>query len=111
MSRRLQNLGYPFFLLEKPARLVNIVTTDSWKTSDAVRVLLQRIAAGAAAMVFGVVLFLVNWRLSLVVAVGGLSARLVQKRFTAALRVLSRQTVAANELLVIACCLPFSERA
>ena len=100
MSKRLQNLGYPFFLLEKPARLVNIVATDSWKTSEAVRVLLQRIAAGAAAMVFGVVLFLVNWRLSLVVAVGGLGARLVQKRFTAALRVLSRRTVAANELLV-----------
>jgi subfamily B ATP-binding cassette protein MsbA len=99
MSKRLQNLGYPFFLLEQPARLVNIVTTDSWKTSDAVRVLLQRIAAGAAAAVFGVVLFLVNWRLSLVVLVGGLGARLVQKRFTAALRVLSRQTVAANELL------------
>jgi subfamily B ATP-binding cassette protein MsbA len=99
MSKRLQILGYPFFLLEKPARLVNIVTTDSWKTSDAVRVLLQLIAAGSAATVFGVVLFLVNWRLSLVVAVGGLGARLVQKRFTAALRVLSRRTVAANELL------------
>jgi ATP-binding cassette, subfamily B, bacterial MsbA len=100
MSRRLQDLGYPFFLLEKPARLVNIVTTDSWRASEAVRVLLQRIAAGAAAMVFGVVLCLVNWRLSVVVAVGGLGGRLVQKRFSAALRVLSRQTVAANEVLV-----------
>ena len=100
MSKRLQNLGYPFFLLEKPARLVNIITTASWKTSEAIRVLLQRIAAGAAATVFGVVLVPVNWRLSLVVAVGGLGARLVQKRFTAALRVLSRETVAASELLV-----------
>ena len=100
LSNRLQNLGYPFFLLEKPARLVNIVSTDSWKTSAAVRVLLQRIAAGAAAAVFGVVLALVNWRLSLIVAVGGLGARLVQERFTGALRVLSRQTVAANELLI-----------
>jgi ATP-binding cassette, subfamily B, bacterial MsbA len=100
MSKRLQDLGYPFFLLEKPSRLVNIVTTDSWRTSEAVRVLLQRIAAGAAAMVFGVVLFLVNWRLSVVVVVGGLGGRLVQKRFSAALRVLSRRTVAANEVLV-----------
>ena len=100
LSKRLQNLGYPFFLLEQPARLINIVSNDSWKTSDAVRVLLQRIAASAVAAVFGVVLFLVNWRLSLVVVVGGLGARLVQKRFMAALRVLSRQTVAANELLV-----------
>jgi subfamily B ATP-binding cassette protein MsbA len=100
LSQRLESLGYPFFLLEQPARLVNIVTTDSWKTSDAVRVLLQRIAAGAAAVVFSVVLALVNWRLSLVVVMGGLSARFVQKKFTATLRARSRQTVAANELLV-----------
>jgi subfamily B ATP-binding cassette protein MsbA len=99
LSQRLENLGYPFFLLAQQARLVNIVTTDSWKTSDAARVLLQGIAAGAAAAVFGVVLALVNWRLSLVVVIGGLSARLVQKKFTTKLRALSRKTVAANELL------------
>jgi subfamily B ATP-binding cassette protein MsbA len=99
LSRRLEDLGYPFFLLEQPARLVNIITTDSWKASEAVRVLLMGIAAGAAVAVFSIVLFLVNWRLSLVVLLGGLGARLLQKRFTAFLRVLSRRTVAANELL------------
>jgi subfamily B ATP-binding cassette protein MsbA len=100
LSRRLEDLGYPFFLLEQPARLVNIITTDSWRASEAVRVLLAGIAAGAAVGVFSVVLFLVNWRLSLVVLLGGLGARLLQKRFTAFLRVLSRRIVATNELLV-----------
>jgi subfamily B ATP-binding cassette protein MsbA len=99
LSQRLEDLGYPFFLLEQPARLVNIITTDSWKASDAVRILLSGIAAGTAVVVFSVVLFLVNWRLSLVVLLGGLGARLIQKRFTAFLRVLSRRTVATNELL------------
>jgi ATP-binding cassette, subfamily B, bacterial MsbA len=99
LSRRLEDMGYPFFLLEQPSRLVNIITTDSWKASEAVKILLVGIAAGAAVAVFSLVLFLVNWRLSLVVLAGGLGARLVQKRFTAVLRQLSRRTVSANELL------------
>src|ERR1700677_3783785 len=45
LSERLHALGYAFFLLEEPARLINIITTESWRASDAVRVLLTQISA------------------------------------------------------------------
>jgi subfamily B ATP-binding cassette protein MsbA len=52
LSERLHAVGYSFFLVQEPARLVNIITTESWKASDAVRVLLTRIAASGTVAVF-----------------------------------------------------------
>ncbi|PYX88514.1 MAG: ABC transporter ATP-binding protein [Acidobacteria bacterium] len=90
---------YSFFLVQEPARLLNILATESWKASDAVRILLNRIAAIAAVLVFSVLLLLVSWRLSLIVLAGGLIARLVQRRTDARIRELSDAVVSANELL------------
>ena len=99
LSRRLQSVGYSFFLTEPSARLVNILTTESWRASDAVRVLLQRISSSAAVAVFGVLLSIVSWRLSLVVLCGGLLAGAVQRRFEATLQAFSERTAAVNETL------------
>jgi ABC-type multidrug transport system, ATPase and permease components len=99
LSDSLQRVGYPFFLVQEPARLVNILATESWKASDAVRIVLNRIAAIAAILVFSVLLLLVSWRLSFIVLAGGFIARMVQKRTDARLRELSEATVSANQLL------------
>jgi subfamily B ATP-binding cassette protein MsbA len=99
LSESLHSVGYPFFLLQDPARLINILATESWKASDAVRILLTRIAAAAAILVYSILLPLVSWRLSLVVLAGGLIARWVQKQTDAKLRELSNVTVSANQLL------------
>ena len=99
LSDSLQAVGYPFFLLQEPARLVNILATESWKASDAVRVVLTRISAMATVLVFGVLLCLVSWRLSVMALVGGLIARIVQKRTDTAIRDLSNRVVSANQML------------
>lgn len=99
LSTSLHSVGYSFFLVQEPARLMNILGTESWKASDAVRLLLTRIAASAAVVVFTGLLFLVSWRLSLVVLAGGLIARIVQRRTEARLRDLSKETVSANQIL------------
>jgi subfamily B ATP-binding cassette protein MsbA len=99
LSDSLHSVGYSFFLVQEPARLVNILATESWKASDAVRILLNRIAAIAAVLVFSVLLLLVSWRLSLIVLAGGLIARWVQRRTDARIRELSNATVSANQLL------------
>jgi subfamily B ATP-binding cassette protein MsbA len=99
LSDSLQMVGYPFFLVQEPARLVNILATESWKASDAVRILLNRISAIATVLVFGVLLCLVSWRLSLMALVGGFIARKVQKRTDATLRDLSERIVSANQML------------
>ena len=99
LSDSLQNVGYSFFLAQEPSRLVNILTTEAWKASDAVRVVLTRIAAIATVLVFSVLLLLVSWRLSLMVLVGGFIARRIQHRTDARLREFSNATVSANQLL------------
>jgi subfamily B ATP-binding cassette protein MsbA len=99
LSDSLHSVGYSFFLVQEPARLVNILATESWKASDAVRILLNRIAAIAAVLVFSVLLLLVSWRLSLIVLAGGFIARWVQQRTDASIRELSNATVSANQLL------------
>ena len=99
LSGSLQRVGYPFFLVQEPARLVNILATESWKASDAIRILLNRISAMATVFVFGVLLALVSWRLSLIALLGGLIARRVQKGTDGSLRKLSERVVASNEKL------------
>jgi subfamily B ATP-binding cassette protein MsbA len=48
---------------------------------------------------FCVLLFIVSWRLTMMVLVGGLLARAIQKRMERKLRTLSHRTVAVNQLL------------
>ena len=93
ISERLHQVGYSFFLREDPARMVNAFDNESWRTSEAVRVLISRIAAAGTVSVFGLLLIVASWRLFLLVALGGLITRLVQSRTEGRLRALSNRTV------------------
>jgi subfamily B ATP-binding cassette protein MsbA len=99
LSERLHAVGYSFFIVQDPARLLNVLSTESWKASDAVRVLLTRIAASGNVLVFGILLLLVSWRLFFLVLLGGLLMRFVQTRTEARLRALSERTVVTNQAL------------
>jgi subfamily B ATP-binding cassette protein MsbA len=99
LSDRLNSAEYAFFLVQDPARLINVLSTESWKASDAVRAVLTRLAAATAVAVFGAFLVIVNWRLSIIVLTGGIITRYVQKKGEARLRHLSRRTVSANQML------------
>ncbi len=99
LGQRLNSVGYPFFLMEDSGRLFNIMGTESWKASDAARVLLTRIAATANVLMFGVLLLLVSWELALLVLVGALITGAVQKRMERKLRGLSQKIVAVNQIL------------
>ena len=99
LAARLHQVGFPFFLVEDPARLLNIISSESWKASEAVRVVLTRLAEAAGVLVFSVLLLMVSWKLSLLVLVGGLIARAVQKGTETKLRALSGHTVLANQKL------------
>ena len=99
LADRLHEVGYSFFLVEDPARLLNILSSESWKASEAVRVVLSRLAEAAGVLVFSVLLLTVSWKLSMLVLAGGLITRLVQRSGEAELRALSAHTVVANQHL------------
>ncbi len=99
LADRLHRVAYSFFLVQEPARLLNILSSESWKASEAVRVTLTRLAEAAGVLVFSVLLLFVSWKLSLLVFVGGWVARMVQKRTEQLLRAFSAETVGINQRL------------
>jgi subfamily B ATP-binding cassette protein MsbA len=99
LSESILTVGYSFFLVEEPSRLVNIIATESWRASDGLRSLLLAIAAGAAVVVFSLFLLLLDWRLSLVVVAGMLMIRIVEQRMIARTRRLGDRISEANDRL------------
>lgn len=99
LADRLLTVPYVFHLDHAPARLFNIIATESWHASDAVRAGFSRVESIAVASVFGVMLAVVDWRLTLVMGVGVLALRLVQARFLKPLERLGERVTSGNSVL------------
>jgi ABC-type multidrug transport system fused ATPase/permease subunit len=100
LSARLLSLDYSFFLTNETARLTNIVTGDSWRVADAIRLRLAAIPALITLLVFAAFLFWLDWKLALFVAVGAVIIKAVLYLFERQLRLLSRRvTIVNGELL------------
>ena len=99
LSARLLAVGYPFFLQESPARLVNIIATESWRASEAIRAFYSLVAAIGSLFVFTVLLLLVDWRLLFAVLVGMLIIRAIHVALMTKLRALSQRLSNANVTL------------
>ena len=99
LARRLHFTSYSFFLEHDSSRLLNILTTEWSKSAESIIVVLLQVATAATVMVFGALLFLVSWRLTLMVLVGGVLARVIQTRFEWRLRAVGTRTVASSEVL------------
>ena len=71
LAEALLSVDYAFFLKQNAARLTRIVSTDSWYVVEAAHSALTLIPATTALLVFGALLALLNFKLFLVVAIGG----------------------------------------
>ena len=99
LADRLMSVGYPFFMVEDPAQLVNIFTAEAWSAYEAIRSLFSAVASVGALLVFGVLLILVDWRLSLAVVAGTLLIRFVLAKVSGMLTKRSLRMSAAQEAL------------
>jgi ABC-type multidrug transport system fused ATPase/permease subunit len=99
LARRILSADYDFLIANDPARLVTIISTDAWRASDALKTIFGIVAAASAALIFLVFLFLIDWKLSLLVAGVALLVRWAQMRHIARLSRLSNVAVEANNLL------------
>jgi ABC-type multidrug transport system fused ATPase/permease subunit len=66
----LLTLGYAFTLSQDPSRLVNIVASDVWRATEAVRLLFSIVSAWCAVAVFSVVLLSISVKLFVFVGIG-----------------------------------------
>ena len=99
LADRLTTQPFQFFVTNDHARLINILSTVSWRISDAFRTALARVSALTSATIFAVALLWLDWRLAALVGVGGLAARLVQRRVEAGLERASKVVSSDNERL------------
>lgn len=99
LAARLRDAPYRFFIRTDSARLINILGTESWQAVDAVRALFVRVSSTSVVLVIGLMLVLIDWRLSIFVGVGALLARAVQKAFERRLNAMSDRMTVSNDAL------------
>ena len=99
LSRRLLDAGYGFFIQRDAAHLVNIVSSDAWRATDAVRLIFSLATSVAAITVFGTFLLVLEWRLTLIVAVGVILIRLGYVLYGRRLRSKSERISEVNRIL------------
>jgi ABC-type multidrug transport system fused ATPase/permease subunit len=99
LFQELLKVGYPFYLNHDPARLITIVSTDTWRASDTIRTMFSIVANLMALIVFSLLLLSVNWKLTLVVAVAVALLRAGNSLVLPRTRAISDRLIQANQML------------
>jgi ABC-type multidrug transport system fused ATPase/permease subunit len=99
LASQLLRVGYPFFLQQNPGRLLNIISNESWRASDAVQTLLGAIVNASAAIILLAFLLLLSWQMTLLVAFGLVAVQLVHAALSVGLRGHSRSVTSHNSQL------------
>ena len=99
LARLVLTVGYPYFLTTPPHGLVNVVSGESWRATEAVRAHAAGLGAGASVLGYVLILLVLDWRLALGVLLVGLLIRAVEGRLTARTSALSGRVTEANDAL------------
>ncbi|MCZ4089286.1 ABC transporter ATP-binding protein [Sinorhizobium psoraleae] len=99
LSDQLLRIGYPFFLQQSPGRLLNIISNESWRASDAIQTVLAALVNGSAAVILLAFLLLLSWQMTLFVALGLVLVQLAHAALSATLKGPSREVTSFNSEL------------
>jgi ABC-type multidrug transport system fused ATPase/permease subunit len=99
LSERLLRVGFPFFQTEDPGRLLNIISNESWRSSDAVDALLTIVINACAAVTLFIFLVMISWQLTVLVMIALVAIQLLHAWLSAALKTASRQVTSHNSQL------------
>ncbi|WDZ81667.1 ABC transporter ATP-binding protein (plasmid) [Ensifer adhaerens] len=96
LSSQLLQVGYPFLMKENPGRLLNVISNESWRASDAVQTALAALVNGSATIILLAFLLLLSWQMTLFVALGLVLVQLLHYVLSATLKAPSRDVTAFN---------------
>lgn len=99
LSEQLLRVGYPFFLRQSPGRLLNIISNESWRASDAIQIMLSAIVSASAAIILLAFLLLLSWRMTLLVTLGLALVQVAHAILSANLKGPSRSVASRNSHL------------
>lgn len=96
LSEQLLRVGYPFFLQQSPGRLLNIISNESWRASDAIQIMLTAIVSASAAIILLAFLLLLSWQMTLLVTLGLVVVQIAHAVLSANLKAPSRSVASRN---------------
>ncbi|MFT4181214.1 MAG: ABC transporter ATP-binding protein [Rhizobium sp.] len=99
LADQLLKIGYPFFLQESPGRLLNIISNESWRASDAIQTVLGAIVNASAAIILLAFLLLLSWQMTLCVAIGLVLVQVAHAALSSTLKMPSRDVTSFNNEL------------
>lgn len=99
LSDQLLRIGYPFFLQENPGRLLNIISNESWRASDAIQTTVAAIVHASAAVILLAFLLLLSWEMTLFVTLGLILVQVAHAAISATLKEPSRNVTSYNSEL------------
>ena len=65
LANRLLTVGFPFFSQTEPGRLLNVISNESWRATDAVSAILSIVINACAAVVLYAFLLMLSWPMTL----------------------------------------------
>jgi subfamily B ATP-binding cassette protein MsbA len=98
--RQVLGLGHPFIQRQTPSELLNVMDTQLWRTSDALGYLFTLVVNASTIAVFGVMLLVMSWQLTIGAAVAVVFASLTIRMLTRRARHLGELSTAANGTLL-----------
>ncbi len=99
LANQLLRIGYPFFLQQNPGRLLNIISNESWRASDAIQTVLAAMVNASAAVILLAFLLLLSWQMTLLVALGLILVQVAHAVLSATLKGPSRNVTSFNSEL------------
>jgi subfamily B ATP-binding cassette protein MsbA len=97
--RQLLTVSFGFIERQRSGRLLNVLASDTWRTSEALKILVHLMITTSTVAVYVVLLLLMSWRLTLSVAVAVLLISSVVRLLTRAARDLGQKVTVANSEL------------
>jgi ATP-binding cassette, subfamily B, bacterial MsbA len=93
------HVGYRYLQKREQGELLHTLATESWTVSEAFYSLAQIAVNVCAVLVFGVGVFVLSWKIGIIALAGIAVAALLPLVLAGRVRRLSRQTLAANQIL------------
>jgi len=97
--KQLLSVSYGFLESNELGKLMNTLATETWQTSRALGVLVSLVINVCTIFVFAILLLLISWQLTLLVAVALVLISLIIQLVTREVESLGQQTVQVNQIL------------
>lgn len=96
---QLLTVSYSFLEANESGSLINILTSETWRTSQALSTLVSLIISSCMILVYAILLLLISWRMTLFVAILIILISLIIRVVTRQVKTLGEQAVQANSYL------------